>query len=232
MIGKTMKTAAGLGILGFVLLLLALAGASANTHGGKENGEPDLKHGLAVYKVCAACHSTEAWGSKDGDFPMLAGQHASVIAKQLADIRAGNRDNPSMFPFAAFEILDGPRSIANVAAYLSRLPMGPDNGKGPGTDLERGRRLYGGYCAGCHGKNGEGSQNRSIPRIQGQHFAYLVRQFKWIRDGKRRNANPEMARQIRGFTDADVAVLMDYVSRLRPDKALVAPPGWRNPDFQ
>jgi cytochrome c553 len=213
---------------------MVMAGAGAGTHGGPEprDGAADLKHGLAIYEVCAGCHSTEGWGTKDGDFPMLAGQHASVIVKQLADIRAGNRDNPAMFPFATSEILDGPRSIAAVAAYIASLPMGPDNATGPGDGLEAGRRLYGENCAGCHGDNGEGSGESAIPRIQGQHYPYLVRQFKWIRDAKRRNADPDMARQIEGFTDADVSVLMDYVSRLRPDTALMAPPGWRNPDFQ
>lgn len=227
-----MKTAVGIGVVG--LVLMAMAGAGAGTHGGRapRDGAADLNRGLAIYQVCAGCHSTDAWGSKDGDFPMLAGQHASVIVKQLADIRAGNRDNPAMFSFAAAEILGGPRAIADVAAYISRLPMAPDNATGPGRGLQRGRRLYGQNCARCHGANGQGSDEAAIPRIQGQHYPYLVRQFEWIRDGRRRNADPDMARQIEGFANADVAALMDYVSRLRPDKALVAPPGWRNPDFQ
>lgn len=227
-----MNTATGTGLVALLLMVMAAAGANSRGGGEPRDAAADLKHGLAIYEVCAGCHSANGWGAKDGEFPMLAGQHASVIVKQLADIRAGNRDNPAMFPFAVSEILDGPRSIANVAAYISGLPMGPDNATGPGGDLEPGRRLYRENCARCHGANGEGSGERAIPRIQGQHYPYLVRQFNWIRDGKRRNADPDMVRQIEGFSDADVAVLMDYVSRLRPDSALVAPPGWLNPDFQ
>ena len=37
----------------------------------------------------------------DGTFPQLAGQHTTVLIKQMADIRAGERDNPTMYPFAA-----------------------------------------------------------------------------------------------------------------------------------
>jgi cytochrome c553 len=70
-----------------------------------------------------------------------------------------------------------------------------------------------------------------MPRIQAQHYAYLVRQFELIRDGKRRNADPEMTEQIRRFSDRDVRAVMDYVSRREPPEVFQAPPGWRNPDF-
>ena len=70
-----------------------------------------------------------------------------------------------------------------------------------------------------------------VPRLHGQHYAYLVRQFRWIREGKRRNANPEMARQIQSLTEAEIDAVMDYVSRLDPPAERTAPAGWRNPDF-
>ncbi|RTZ78134.1 MAG: cytochrome C, partial [Gammaproteobacteria bacterium] len=56
--------------------------------------KPDHENGIEVYEVCAACHLTEGWGTKDGTFPQIAGQHQTVLVKQLADIREGNRDNP------------------------------------------------------------------------------------------------------------------------------------------
>lgn len=62
--------------------------------------KPDLENGVDVYEVCAACHLTEGWGTKEGTFPQLAGQLKGVLIKQLADIREGNRDNPTMYPFA------------------------------------------------------------------------------------------------------------------------------------
>ena len=53
-----------------------------------------------------------------------------------------------------------------------------------------------------------------MPRIQSQHFAYLVRQFEWIRDGKRRNAHPEMRAQIQGYSTQEAHAVLDHVSRL------------------
>ncbi len=61
----------------------------------------DAKRGEEAFEVCSACHLPSAAGRPDGTFPQLAGQHTTVIIKQMADIRAGLRDNPIMYPFAA-----------------------------------------------------------------------------------------------------------------------------------
>ena len=196
--------------------------------------------GVAVFEVCSACHLPEGWGTKDGTFPQLAGQHVNVIIKQLADIRAKNRDNPTMYPFAlpqeiknaAPQVGGGAYAIAAVARYIHSIPMNPDNGIGPGDNLELGEKLFKANCVRCHGERGEGSNEKFYPRIQGQHYKYLLRQFEWIRDGKRRNANPDMVKQIAGFSDTDMKAVVDYVSRLKPPKEDLAPsPDWYNPDF-
>lgn len=70
-----------------------------------------------------------------------------------------------------------------------------------------------------------------MPLLQGQHYLYLVRQFKWIRDGRRRNADQKMVKQIQRFSNRDITAVMDYISRLQPPQEKLAPPDWRNPDF-
>lgn len=193
---------------------------------------PDLENGKRVYLTCAVCHRPEGWGTREGTYPQIAGQLRSVIIKQLADIRARNRDNPIMYPFAMPRILGGAREIADVAAYISRLPMTPDNGVGPGRDLELGGRLYAENCVECHGKQGEGDMREHIPALWGQHYRYLIRQFEEIKMGRRRNADQEMRKQIKRFSGRDIRAVMDYTSRLRPpQEKLAEDPGWRNPDF-
>ena len=91
--------------------------------------------------------------------------------------------------------------------------------------------MYRENCVDCHGDRGQGDRKEHIPMIQGQHFRYLVRQFEWIRSGRRRNSDPEMVKQIRGFTHRDLRIVLDYVSRLRPPKEKLAAPDWMNPDF-
>ncbi|WP_246237649.1 c-type cytochrome [Caldichromatium japonicum] len=192
---------------------------------------PNIDNGRRVYLVCAVCHGPEGWGTPDGTYPQIAGQLREVIIKQLEDIRAGNRDNPLMYPFALTRILGGPQNLADVAAYVETLPMTPHNGLGPGVDLELGERLYADNCADCHGERGEGNPGKRIPALAGQHFIYLVRQFEAIRNGRRKNANSEMVKQIAGFNQGEEMAVLDYVSRLRPPPEKMAAEGWLNPDF-
>lgn len=197
--------------------------------------EGDSKRGQEIFTICAACHTTEGWGTNDGLFPQLAGQHPSVIIKQMADIRAKNRDNPEMYPFAKEDAIGGPQAIADVTAYISTLPMSPHPSHGPGelSDEEKAKaeRLFFSKCSGCHGVNGQGDPEKFYPRIQGQHYAYLLRQLKWIQSGKRRNADKVMMRKIQRLKTEDFELLADYISRLIPAKELLAEPGWKNPDF-
>lgn len=193
--------------------------------------EPNIQEGRDLFAACASCHTPESWGNTDGTYRQLAGQHRNVILKQLADIRAGNRDVPQMLPFAQEGVLGGAEGLANVSAYISTLPMNPEPGIGRGDDLGRGQELYGNACEICHGENGEGDDESFFPRIQGQHYEYLLRQLKWIRDGKRRNVYRGMVRRMRRMSDTDFEAVADYVSRLRPPKDRLGPAGWKNPDF-
>jgi cytochrome c553 len=204
--------------------------AAAQELEGALHLEPDIENGKTVYRLCAVCHLPEGWGNASGDYPQIAGQHASVTIKQLADIRARNRDNPTMFPFTLVDHLTL-QQIADVSAYIESFPMAPENGVGPGIDLEHGAKLYAHYCVDCHGDQGEGIAEEQMPLIQGQHYEYLVRQFEWIRDGKRRNADKEMVEQIKVFKARDISAVMDYTSRLKPPPERLAAPGYRNPDF-
>lgn len=193
---------------------------------------PDLENGREVFEVCTACHLPEGWGKQDGTFPQISGQHQQVLIKQLADIRAKNRDAPTMYPFALPESLGGAQAITDVTAYIAKLPMNPDNGVGSGDNLAEGEKLYQENCSKCHGEQGEGVAEKFYPRIQGQHYEYLVRQLQDIRDHKRKNANPEMMEQVKSFTNEQLIVVADHVSRMKPPASDLGEPGWQNPDFQ
>jgi cytochrome c553 len=192
---------------------------------------PDVANGLTIYRECAACHEPEGWGHTTGSVPQIAGQHRKVVIKQLADFRAGNRDSVLMAPYTSVESIGGTQAVADVAEYISTLEISVQNGKGPGTDLDLGESLYREHCMECHGENGEGSNDDLGPRIQAQHYKYMMRQFQWIRDGKRRNASEEMTSLSQELGDSEINAVLDYASRLQPAEELRAPANWKNPDF-
>lgn len=179
--------------------------------------EGDAERGRESYTSCAVCHRDDGAGHSDGTFPQLAGQHSSIIVKQLIDIREGRRANPLMLPFA--NRLSGAQEIADVARYVSLLPRSNQNGKGTGEDLALGADLYERDCASCHGIEGEGDATRFIPALVGQHYGYMLRQIRDIGAGRRGNAHPEMVFLVAGYSDAELMALVDYASRIRIQKS-------------
>jgi cytochrome c553 len=176
----------------------------------------DVKAGAEAYEICGACHLPSGAGRPDGTFPQLAGQHTTVLIKQMADIRAGLRDNPTMYPFAI--TLTDPQELADAAAYIEKLCIPVDHGKYEGKDatiqISKGKELYEKQCQECHGVNGEGNKEKFYPVIAGQHYKYLLRQMTDIRDGKRRNANPDMVKVIKPYTDEQLVAISAYQSSL------------------
>lgn len=176
----------------------------------------DAKNGKDVYEVCGACHLPSGAGRPDGTFPQLAGQHTTVLIKQMADIRAGLRDNPTMYPFAS--TLTDAQELADAAAYIQGLCIPADHGKYEGKDValqvSQGKELYEKQCKECHGANGEGNKEKFYPVIAGQHYKYLLRQMTEIRDGKRRNANPDMVKVIKPYTNEQLVAISAYQSSL------------------
>jgi cytochrome c553 len=176
----------------------------------------DAKAGKEGYEICGACHLPSGAGRTDGTFPQLAGQHTTVLIKQMADIRAGLRDNPTMYPFAK-ELTDA-QELANVSAYIEKLCIPVDHGVYEGKDaaaqIAKGKDLYEKQCKECHGANGEGDKAKFYPVIAGQHYKYLLRQMTEIRDGHRRNANPDMIKVIKPYTNDQLVAISAYQASL------------------
>ena len=68
-------------------------------------------------QVCQACHGADGLGT-DPSYPVLAGQHASYLARALVDYREGRRKNPVMGGFAA-TLAD--QDIRDLAAWYAGL---------------------------------------------------------------------------------------------------------------
>lgn len=175
----------------------------------------DPARGAAAFEQCEGCHRKDASGRVSGAYPRLAGQHATVLMKQIADIRSGLRSNPKMDPFVDNHVLT-PYEIADLARFLESLPISDTNGKGSQDAATRGRPLYEKACGQCHGSQGEGDAAKFYPMVAAQHYKYLLRQMQMIRDGDRRNGNPDMIAVIKGYSTADLEALAAYMAQIAP----------------
>jgi cytochrome c553 len=172
----------------------------------------DIESGRLLYSRCAVCHRDGGQGRADGTFPQLAGQHRSVLIKQLVDIRDGRRSNPIMAPYA--EALIDAQEIADVTRFISTLPVPPsDAPREPAAGS--GRRLFERDCANCHGIGAEGDAERFVPSLAGQHSEYLLRQVRAIAAARRGNAHPEMTHRLARYSDADLQSVVAYATRPR-----------------
>jgi cytochrome c553 len=179
----------------------------------------DAARGQEAYRGCRGCHKADGFGRVDGTYPRLTGQYASVIIKQLTDIRAGARINPKMEPFISPDAVTI-EEIADIAVYLSGLTTIKENGKGPGDQVRVGEAVYMQRgCNKCHGSRGEGNGEKLYPALAAQHYSYLLREMELIKTGARGNSHPDMVATLRDISTADMEAVADYLSRL-PDRHL------------
>ena len=205
------------------LYVVALAALFANpvlADEAKGPAKPDLNKGSTISAtVCAACHTSD--GSRGiPTNPILQGQHADYLVKQLQEFKSGKRDNAIMKPMAATLSDDDMR---NVAAFYESKQAKPGKSRSAST-VDLGKKIWRGgiaeksvpACAGCHGPTGSGLPAQ-YPRLGGQHAEYVSAELVLFRSGKRANS-PQMATIAARMSDAEIAAVSDYVEGLNAGK--------------
>lgn len=165
---------------------------------------------------CALCHGPEG-ESASAVYPRLAAQHPDYIIKQLKDFRDGRRKSEAMA-----DMVKGlqDEDIAGLAAYFasrkaaSRQP-GDAEFAGVGRFIFQRGNPYSGVpaCTSCHGVNGHGTQQ--LPRLAGQHPAYLEIQLKEFTKRERTNDNAVMHTIASKLTELETRAVAIYIGSLQ-----------------
>lgn len=204
-------------LISFLAALPALAAAAnpaTRDLAAATRAKPDLEHGAELFVQCVSCHLGNGGGQLNGNTPRIAGQHYSVLLKQLVDFRYRKRWDFRMEEHANQHFLETPQDLADVAAYVSQMDGGDQRGTGDGINGAEGARIFGTRCASCHGPSGAGDARRAVPRLGGQHYAYLVRQMYDAVDGRRPTLQLVHPRRIEPLDFEQVRAVADYLSRV------------------
>jgi cytochrome c553 len=208
-------------LLGLSLAFPLAASAADSTKNSAKNelqrvtrAAPDPERGATLFAQCASCHGDDGNGTPDGAFPRIAGQHYSVLLRQIVDFRHGKRWDFRMEEFADRHHLPTSQDIADVAVYVASLERGGKRGVGDGSHASDGALIFGARCASCHRFDGSGDAARSVPRLGGQHYSYLIRQMYDAVDGRRPSLEAVHAQKIEPLDFQQVRAVADYLSRV------------------
>ncbi len=184
--------------LSLVLCLVAAPSAFAGAEDGK-----------AKAAACAACHGPDG-NSPSPDFPSLAGQTSRYIYLQLKDFKEGRRKNEIM---SALTTNLSKQDMRDLGDYFAAQKQKPTGFKADSAKVARGQKVAAdALCPMCH-LGGFSGQNE-VPRVGGQHQAYIHRQLMAFKNHERTNDAGNMQSVMRSISDEDIDALSHYIANL------------------
>jgi cytochrome c553 len=176
-------------------------------------------YGRRFAALCAACHGAN--GRMETPLtPVLAGQPSLYVITQLFLFREGRRSNEAMTAVAKTLTDDDLRGFSELIETLPPVPPPPPATPPDPVRMARGRALAEQHkCVFCHGAGLGGGQQ--VPRIGGQHEAYLQASLSGFRSGSRPGYTQAMTEALSQIPPEDLDTLAYYVARFGgPEGAL------------
>jgi len=178
-------------------------------------GDPIAGRSASI--ICIGCHTRDG-NSTNPEYPILAGQDADYLAKQLTDFKSGRRVEEHMT--AMVEAISE-RDIPNLAAYFSQQRRKPGTQSKDHSTLGKQIFTYGiakqgvKACSSCHGDKANGRPAMQYPSLAGQHASYLSKSLNDYRSDKRQNdAGKVMRRIAKKLSPEAILSLSRYLSQL------------------
>ena len=168
-----------------------------------------------VERVCQNCHGRTGRATTS-QFPKLAGQNVEYLTKQMFNFQSHARRSVLMEEQMAG--LTG-NTIEALARYFSRQKSVPEVLEDR-LLADRGRRVYFegnpktgvSACVSCHGPKAYGAQ--MLPRLAGQHAAYMEGQLRAFVERSRSNDRYKMHSVARSLTTEEIRAVSYYLSGL------------------
>jgi cytochrome c553 len=154
-------------------------------------------------QVCASCHGADGKPATTA-MPIIWGQQANYLYKELHDYHSGARANPIMAPIVKDISLTDLRKVAN---YFAAKTWPPAAVKAAASVPPESAAM----CKACHGQNFEGGD--AAPRLAGISYEYLIGAMDSFADGKRTN-NLDMPGFMKALTENQRKAIARYLSSL------------------
>jgi cytochrome c553 len=189
----------------WALLLTALCFLSLLTF----SAQAGLEEGRTKAQVCVACHGADG-NSVIPTIPSLAGQPRQFIVTALYMFREGTRKNDMMTAFT--EKLTN-ADLNDLAQYFNAQKLAiPTKKIDPALATKAIAITEKNNCVACHTATLVGQQH--IPRLAGQHQAYLLEQLKGFKAAKRADFDGTMTSAAQGLAAEDLDLVAEYLSTL------------------
>lgn len=169
-----------------------------------------IARGEQIYRSsCVGCHGSRGTGDSFLAVPSLAGQRQQYLQEQLNYFSTDERHSAQMrWAFKRVSV-DLPQAAADVALYLSRLPVQRVAEGDPRFQVE-GQATFLANCASCHGADGRGNSDGNIPSLRAQHDSYLVHRLRQFS-----TASPTVVIGAHVIDDHRIVAVAAYLSSLR-----------------
>jgi len=162
---------------------------------------------------CQSCHGARG-DSPAGDVPRLNGQQSAYLVQRMKDFRDPTREDPHATTImwrVMSNVSDA--SFTPIAAYYAEQK--PTRAAPKSTRAIEGRKIFmmGAAdipaCQSCHGVDAGG--RGAIPRLAGQHAAYLKNQLERLSLAMRES--DIMHPTLRSMSEAQMDAIVAYLAR-------------------
>lgn len=157
---------------------------------------------------CGLCHGPNGEPTDPKVIPVIWGQRADYLFKELHDYRSGDRSNAVMKLIAQNIALEDLRKMAVYFAAKNWPAKAVPASAAPPPETIAAKLEQ---CRLCHGRNFEGGA--PAPRLAGLSAEYLLASMQSFADGERTN-NLDMPGFMKALTDAERQAMAKYLSAL------------------